>query len=433
MRLIPGSSSTRLLGLLAVVAAVFLVLMAAVSGCGSDGDTTTSAAPVSTSDTQSTETTSPSGTVETLKIGAILPLSGPISIVGLTQKQAYELFAKDTNKNGGLKIGDKTYNLEILVEDGKASPDASATAAKKLIFQDGVRIVIGEILEAPIEAIYQVASSAPEPVLHCIQTVNWPAPNPADVAASKPLQIRLNFSPQDVYYPDLDFLVKQYPDVKTLAIATPSDADTTSLVQAIMDHGLEVLGPYEWAYPGTGDFVPLYSKILADKPDAVISVMNGLAPSELKAARDLGFTGPFISTSPNAAEDFVLTAGETASTDLILNGADKTHPNEEMTKFMDLMMAEYGEFNSNSFIGWDTMWTLTQLLQEARSIDPQTLVSTFEGMTTSGDIQTLFGPGQVGGMQEYGVNRVVKRPMPVVYVTNGQPDAVAFQLPQVLE
>ncbi|MCL4367567.1 MAG: ABC transporter substrate-binding protein [Actinobacteria bacterium] len=368
-----------------------------------------------------------------MKIGAVLPLSGPISIVGLTQKQAYELFAKETNRNGGLKIGADTYNLQVIVEDGKASPDASATAAKKLIFQDGVSIVIGEILEAPIEAIYQVASTAPEKVLHCIQTVNWPAPNTADVAASKPLQIRLNFSPQDVYYPDLDFLAKQYPDVKTVAIATPSNADTASLQAAIKDHGLQVLGPYEWAYPGTGDFVPLYSKILADKPDAVISVMNGLAPSELKAARDLGFTGPFISTSPNAAEDFVLTAGESEATDLIINGADKTHPNAEMQKFMDLMTAEYGEFNSNSFIGWDTMWTLAQLLQRAGSVDPEKLVSTFESMTASGDVTSLFGAGQVGGMEEYGVNRVVKRPIPVVHVMDGKPNAVAFQLPKIMK
>ncbi|MCL4367681.1 MAG: ABC transporter substrate-binding protein, partial [Actinobacteria bacterium] len=406
----------------ALLAAALLALSVAGMGCASKSTTTTAASVATTGGGVTTETTAPpAAAAEHLKIGLIEPMSGPISVVGLAFKRGYELYADKVNAEGGLQVGDKKYLLDILSEDGKGSPEASGTAAKKLVLQDGATFVAGEILEPASDAIYQVTSTAPNKVMHILSWVNVPF-TPSDVSAKKPLQVRLAISPQDTDLPDMEYLVKTYPQAKKIAIVYPNigyDPLIVDVTAIAKDKGLEVVGSFPWEF-GTTDFVPVYSKALATKPDVIVALVSAQADAQLRAARDLGYKGVFISTSPLAPEFFVKTAGNAACTDVIVNGMDMTHPTPEMAAVKDASMKKYNDFASDELVGYDQIWTLAQLMQKAGSVDPAKVDAVLDQMTADGSLQTTYGPGRIGGAKaKYGVNRVLYRPLSVVRLMNG--------------
>ena len=51
-----------------------------------------------------------------IKVGAPLPLTGPLSPEGLKQKRGYDLWAEAANAKG-IKAGGKTYKVEIVYAD----------------------------------------------------------------------------------------------------------------------------------------------------------------------------------------------------------------------------------------------------------------------------------------------------------------------------
>jgi branched-chain amino acid transport system substrate-binding protein len=237
------------------------------------------------------------GAKKTLKVGIIMPLSGPISTVGMAWVRGFELYFNKVKSAGGVKIGDTTYLFDVIAEDSKINPEAAGTAAKKLVFQDKATFVFGEILEQDTQAIYDV--TLPKKVLHLISWINVPW-HPADVSAKKPLCVRPMISPQDSHRPVLKYLLKAYPNTKTLALVVPDIAVGTldkDFKSAAAELGIKVVGSEIWSF-GTTDFVPLFTKVLAYKADAICSLSSAQAHYQLMSARQLGFSGPFVSTSP---------------------------------------------------------------------------------------------------------------------------------------
>jgi len=61
-------------------------------------------------------------------------------------------------------------------------------------------------------------------------------------------------------------------------------------------------------------------------------------------------------------------------------------------------------------VGYNGLWVLLQTIEKAKSVDPETVLKTYEGLTKKGDLQTLWGPGYVGGKKSLGVNRTLCYP-----------------------
>ena len=64
-----------------------------------------------------------------IRVGAPLPLTGPLSPEGVKQKQGYDLWAETANTKGGIKVNGKTYKVEIVYVDyASNTPRAVQTA-----------------------------------------------------------------------------------------------------------------------------------------------------------------------------------------------------------------------------------------------------------------------------------------------------------------
>lgn len=76
-----------------------------------------------------------------VRVGAPLPLTGPLSPEGIKQKEGYDLWAETANAKGGIKAGGKTYKVEIVYVDYASNTPRAVQAAERLITDDKVNLL----------------------------------------------------------------------------------------------------------------------------------------------------------------------------------------------------------------------------------------------------------------------------------------------------
>jgi len=95
-----------------------------------------------------------------IKIGSVAPLTGEIAHLGKDNENGVRMAVDEINAGGGVKVGDKTYRLEMVGEDDKADPREGTLAAQKLV-DEGVIAVVGHLnsgTSIPASRIYADAS-----------------------------------------------------------------------------------------------------------------------------------------------------------------------------------------------------------------------------------------------------------------------------------
>ena len=80
---------------------------------------------------------------KTIKIGINAPMTGDIPKVGEGSKFAGQMWLEDINKAGGIKVGNKSYKVELIVEDNESKAESAVKAATKMIVEDEVLALVG--------------------------------------------------------------------------------------------------------------------------------------------------------------------------------------------------------------------------------------------------------------------------------------------------
>ncbi|MFW5834603.1 MAG: ABC transporter substrate-binding protein, partial [Pseudomonadota bacterium] len=78
---------------------------------------------------------------EVIRVGAPLPLTGPLSPEGLKQQRGYDLWAQTVNEAGGIQAGDQRYRVEIVYVDYASNTPRAVQTAERLITEDEVNFL----------------------------------------------------------------------------------------------------------------------------------------------------------------------------------------------------------------------------------------------------------------------------------------------------
>ncbi|MBI5102118.1 MAG: ABC transporter substrate-binding protein [Nitrospirae bacterium] len=108
-------------------------------------------------------TVSPVLAAETIKIGAILAVTGPAAFLGAPEAKTLEMLVDDINKHGGVK-GKK---IELIIKDSGASPEKALSFAKQLIEEEKVFAIIGPSTSGETMKIKSVAEEGKTILLSC--------------------------------------------------------------------------------------------------------------------------------------------------------------------------------------------------------------------------------------------------------------------------
>ena len=361
---------------------------------------------------------------KTLKIGAIASLTGPAASGQVEMADGYKLAAEWINEQGGIKINGQQYMIEVIFEDDMSNPSSAAAAALKII-QDGAKFIAGPLVPQCNMAMTDVCEEA-----KVIRMKPNGIGGTAEINSDNHYQFSCNMNVYNVPHV-YNYLQDNYPQVKKVAIVTVDDPGgqpgTEACIKEAQSRGLEIV--FNERYPfGTEDFYPILTKALATNPDAIDLVCGMMWQAQvIKSTRELGFNGPIYTMAP-VGDIHVLQniVGEDYAYDLFFPDLDVKSPDmTDMIKEIGKRVEQKtkAEFLTAQVDAWVSLWVLVQGIEAAQSLDTDVVVKAIENMQS---VDTPLGKGKIGGQDLFGVNHVVRRPIPLSRITNGEVDFIKF-------
>jgi branched-chain amino acid transport system substrate-binding protein len=101
----------------------------------------------------------------TIRIGVNAELTGDIPKVGEGTKFAAQMWLADIKKAGGLQVGDRKYNVELVIEDNEAKAESAVAANTKMITQDRVLMIVGPQASKQAVPAGEVANNYETPMI----------------------------------------------------------------------------------------------------------------------------------------------------------------------------------------------------------------------------------------------------------------------------
>src|ERR1700753_2786795 len=93
---------------------------------------------------------------DSIKVGLLATLEGPFTVLGQDGVRGAELAFKEANYTAGGK------KIDVVKGSSDASPDSAVKAARKLVEQDGVKILLGPLSGDEGLAVKDYAKSKPD-------------------------------------------------------------------------------------------------------------------------------------------------------------------------------------------------------------------------------------------------------------------------------
>ena len=100
-----------------------------------------------------------------ITIGSAISLTGKYATNGVHAKNGYEYAITKIKENGGVKVGGKCYNFNVIYYDDESKGDRGATLAERLISQDKVQYMLGPYSSGMTKAIAPVTEKYKIPMV----------------------------------------------------------------------------------------------------------------------------------------------------------------------------------------------------------------------------------------------------------------------------
>lgn len=351
---------------------------------------------------------------ETLRIGALVTLSGPGAAWGQAMKNAAELAADKVNAAGGLEVGGKKYKVEIVAYDDKYQAGEAVTVANRLVFEDKVKYIIGPTGSAPTLAVQPLTEK------NKVITSTLGFTNKA-LGTDKPFSFRPVVTTYEFSEPQIAWMVKNL-DVRKAGGLFPNDESgqviARDLEAAYRKHGAE-LAVKEFFERDRVDFVPLLTRMLARGIDTIELDGNspGTAGLITKQARELGFKGRIVRTGGPATAELVTVAGKEASEGMITHAV--IDPGLKSTSaYIDTYTAKHKTApNGFSPSYYDFTSMLFEAMRRAGTVtDTEKVRLELEKLH---DFPGVLGSLNWTGKANYGVDHQLALPFYVAEIKNG--------------
>ncbi len=357
---------------------------------------------------------------DVIKFGISTPLSGPAAPWGIPHLNATKLVFDEINAQGGIKVGGKTYKLEVVSYDHKYVIAEGVATVNRLVYRDEVKYISvlgGAVVKANEEVINE------EGILHLPL-----AYAEGLVSPKNPLTFHCFPSPPEtsIFW---KWIQEHHPEIKRVATITPND-DTGWWSVKVEKAYVEKLGydvvAQEFFERALTDFGPMLLRILSAKPD-IISVNASPAGSVgliIKQARELGFKGRFIHIGQVDTSVVAGIAGKENVEGTWVHGYVEAPLPDRVKSWQERYTKAYGKWNATSIDFVNPALAFVAALKQAQSLDPQKLA---EAMHTV-EFDNLWGKARFGGKSYYGIGNQIVYPMPFSEVKNGVATLVV-QLP----
>jgi branched-chain amino acid transport system substrate-binding protein len=358
------------------------------------------------------------GADKVLKIGAPLPLTGPLSPEGIKQKNGYDLWAEKVNAAGGVKAGGDRYKVEIVYNDYQSNTPRAVQLAEKLITDDRVSFLFSPFGSGATKA----ASSVSE---------KYAIPTIAATASSESVYdqgykyLFGTFTPNATLTEPLADIVKgKGANVRKVAILARNDLFPLAIGQEMeksaKKRGLEVVFFEKYAI-GTLDHASALTQIRAAQPEWIFATgyINDLILVRKQMA-DLGITAPVVTMIAGPAyKEFAEATGKLAEN---VTSAAWWHPAVRYTgpdvfgsteAYNRAFEAKYRTVPDYVEASASACGVILQLaIEKAGSVDPKKVRDVLAAL----EVTTFYGPVKFGP-----TGQIVSLKPPVFQLRDGKP------------
>lgn len=355
---------------------------------------------------------------DVIRVGAPLPLTGPLSPEGIKQQRGYNLWAETANAKGGIKAGGKTYKIEIVYVDYASNTPRAVQTAERLITEDKVNFLFSPFGSGATKAASGVSEK-------------YGIPTIAATASSEQVYdqgykfLFGTFTPNPTLTEPLAKIVTdRNKDVKRVAILARNDLFPLAIAQEMeksaKGRGMEVVTFERYAI-GALDHSAAITQMRAAKPDWVFATgyINDLILIR-KQMSDLGLRATVVTMIAGPAyREFVEAAGPLAENvssaawwhpAVRYKGKDVFGTTEAFNKAWDAKYKGEADYAEASAAAAGAILQLA--IEQADSVDPKKVRDALAAM----DVETFYGRIKFGP-----TGQITSLEPPVFQIIGGKP------------
>lgn len=333
-----------------------------------------------------------------LKVGAPLPLTGPLAPEGKKQQQGYDLWAEQANQKGGIKVGEDRYKIKMVYYDYQSKTPRAVQLAEKLITNDKVNFLFSPFGSGATKASSGVSEKYGIPTI---------APTASSMAVYNQGYKFLfgTFTPnQTLTDPMAQIVKKNVKGSPKVAILARNDLFPLAIAKVMKasakKHGYKEVFFGTYAI-GTMDHASALTQIRAAQPDFFFATgyVNDLILIRKQMA-DLGVKAPAVGMVAGPAyKEYVEACGPLAENVLSAswwhpavryNGQGVFGTTENYNK---IFKTKYGHIPDYAQASASVCGVILQLsIEKAGTIDPKKVRDAMASL----DAKTFFGPVRFG-------------------------------------
>jgi branched-chain amino acid transport system substrate-binding protein len=347
-----------------------------------------------------------------IKLGIVAPMTGPNSRYGAYAMHGVELAVKEINAAGGVN----GKQLQIDTGDSQCAPVEGVSATQRLINQDGVKFIIGDICSSVTLAMEPVVEDAK------VLLLNAASSNPDITYKAGVGGFKWTYRNYPTDETRAAMVVKYSAEHRNLhkfaVLSVDSDfgRGAVALSKKYLPESGSSIVSEDYFKEGEVDFHSVLSKIKASGAQAILmysqtdtTAIVGQQMIEMGLAGKLPLVGSGdfnvpsnIEAAPEAMEGAVEAAAWLPSYDSAGNQA-----------FVKRYEAAYGgeEPNTHAYQFWETTHLLAQAMTNAKSIDGDAVRAALSAIKYESPMGTIV----------FDDHNQARRPMILIEVDNGKP------------
>jgi branched-chain amino acid transport system substrate-binding protein len=330
----------------------------------------------------------PAAAAETIKVGAILAVTGPASFLGAPESKTLEMVVAEINGKGG--VGGK--QIELIIKDSGASPEKAISFAKQLIEEEKVFAVIGPSTSGETMKIKAIMEEGKTPLLSCAA---------AEVIVNPVARYVFKTPQKDSFAVKMIYGQMQKMGLKKIGLVAGNTGFGKAGMQQLKDlapeFGLDVVIAEVYDKKAT-DLTAVVTKLKGAGVEAVVNwsivPAQAIVPKNMK---QIGLDVPlfqshgfgnikYVEAAGEAAEGIIFPAGRLLVADVL---PDDNPQKALLMKYKKDYESKYGE-SASTFGGhaYDAIMILVQALEKAGADKEKVrdAIETMQGFVGTGGI-----------------------------------------------
>jgi branched-chain amino acid transport system substrate-binding protein len=326
-----------------------------------------------------------------LKVAILAPLSGPVPTFGVSTRDGALLAIEEWNAKGGV-LGMK---IQPIVEDSQCTPDPAVNAANKVIDQDKVKYIIGEVCSKASIPVSEIANA--KSVIQISPTSTNPSVTVDAAGKTKAFIYRACFIDPFQGTVGAKFAIEKLKAKKAFIMLDQANDYVKGLAEffeaSFKKQGGTIVGKESYTAQDT-DFSAILSKIRTARPDVVyLPDYYNIVNLATKQAKEKGIQVPFMGGDGWDSSDLDL---EASAGGYYTNHYSPFDPRPEVQNFVKAYGAKFKDDSGNdkvpdalATLAYDATNLMLQAIKQAGTDDTSKVRTTLDKIRFKGVSGTI--------------------------------------------